>query len=233
MSKKTPAPRKYIAPAGVEPTDPRHRGLRLINKMLCDTDVSMEGFMKDLIRFDYERRQWLEVKPDVDLSQCASPHSTQRKIQAIVETEGSARHDMNYTIYHGTGKTISKLEYPALVPAFVNVLLRMNSARECTKYLSFISNLPLLQDVITAAMLHPKGMAEEVGTRLVELGTAATRVNPASFGIGHREQLMFVDELPWYDERKRKSEAALPARGHRSAMAAAMAMSLAGHSLVR
>jgi hypothetical protein len=229
MSKnKAPKRPKYNPPAGVEPTDPRHRGIRLINKMLCDVNVGMEGFMKDLIRFDYERRQWLEIKPDIDLSQCQSPHSTQRKLQAIIETENSARHDMNYSIYHGCAPQISAHEYPALVKAFVNVLLRMNSERECTKYLSVIRNHALLRDVLDAALSHPKGMAEVVGERLREIQSNNGLVSTLPYGIERTEQLVFVDELPWYDNNKRKSEAEIPKRGHRNAMAAALAISALG-----
>lgn len=202
------------------------RGVRLINKMILDFKGTPDRFARDCLSHALEVREWLEVRPMLDLTRSKNPEAAQRRMQAIIDSESSINYRQNHFLFYACQRPVSRVEFDETVRSFVRVVQHLRDAHYALQLLAYINDIQLLDAireqfrVIKEGQLHPS--VEAIIQQVV-----------ASEGLVARpdryQRFSTIDELPWI-QQKEKQVALTGGRGMRSAhVASMMSMMGAGH----
>lgn len=177
-------------------TTTNNAAVALITRLVLDERVSMDKFMRDIIHHDFERRQWLQVRPFIDFGRSKDPIAAQHKATRLIDSESSAKYMLAYLCHYGFRTPIPRLEHDNVRLAAVVVMQHIRGADTTLSILDNIADLSLLEDTCVTLLAAPENtLAPEVLTIVRNVAKRGT------INKGHRPRLIpNISDLPWQQQ---------------------------------
>lgn len=168
----------------------------LITRLILDERVSMDKFMRDIIHHDFERRQWLVVRPFIDFGRSKDPIGAQHKATRLIDSEASVKYQLAYVCHYGFRTPIPKLEHTNVRQALVRVMQHVRGSETALSILDNVADLSLLEDTCVTLLAAPENtLAPEVLTIVRNIAKRGT------INKGHRPRLIpNIAEAPWQQQ---------------------------------